>query len=508
MLSTTAWKSALALILCAAATSSVWALDGSVPAIHGDVSRSLLGDGTGVIVGIVDSGVDELHPALAGADSLGNPRLVAKANFAAGTILHGHGTWVASAALSSDATFTGMAPDAGFVSARVLDSGNGFSSDTQVRHGIGFAIDQGADILNLSLNFFAPVSNGLQQMDLMLDWAAYSRGISCAVCVGNISTGNSSQQVRSPGSAFNGVTVGRTTANFSRVHTDSANAFTADGRMKPDVVAPGSALTLANDLWETQADWDNGLNGCSFATPHVAGLMAQQLEAGAFYGLSTDPLVVKATIMNSASKVLDKQGNAWEPASSNNMLGVFSTAQPLDSHSGAGQVDGLALAAQYLAGEKSPGLVDPIGWDLHSVGAGQFVDYVIDPNLLFGTTLSATLTWYRHVGRNDNGNGLVDAGDSFFTTQALSNLSLQVLQDGNLIAQSVSTVDNVEHLYFDVDRSAQYKLRVFGTNVFGGSEQFALAWFGTAVPEPGCFGLILVGMMGFASMGRRHRRQA
>jgi hypothetical protein len=85
---------------------------------------------------------------------------------------------------------------------------------------------------------------------------------------------------------------------------------------------------------------------------------------------------------------------------------------------------------------------------------------------------------------------------------------LQVLQDGNLIAQSVSTVDNVEHLYFDVDRSTQYKLRVFGTNVFGGSEQFALAWFGTAVPEPGCFGLILVGMMGFASMGRRHRRQA
>ena len=63
-------------------------------------------------------------------------------------------------------------------------------------------------------------------------------------------------------------------------------------------------------------DWDVGLNGCSFATPHVAGLMAQQIDAGNRLGLSTDPLVVKATIMNSASKIPDKQNNPWEPASS------------------------------------------------------------------------------------------------------------------------------------------------------------------------------------------------
>ena len=142
-------KSALALVLCAVAAPA-WGLDGSVPAIHGDVSRSLLGDGTGVVIGIIDSGVDELHPALAGADSLFNPRMVAKANFASGsTTLHGHGTWVASAALSDDPVFTGMAPDAGFISARVLSSTNSFPNDTPVRHGVGFAIDQGADILNL-----------------------------------------------------------------------------------------------------------------------------------------------------------------------------------------------------------------------------------------------------------------------------------------------------------------------------------------------------------------------
>jgi subtilisin family serine protease len=478
---------AAVLILCAvvAVGAPTWALDDSVPAIHGEISRSLLGDGTGVVIGIIDSGIDEFHPALAGTDSLGNARQVAKGNFAAGgPTIHGHGTWVASAALSSDPIFTGMAPDAGYVNARVLDSTNGFPNDVPVRNGLGFAIDQGADVLNLSLNYFSPNSSGGSQLDLMLDWAAQARGISCALCAGNISTGSGSQLVRGPGSAYNGVTVGRTTADFSRVHTDSATAFTSDGRMKPDVVAPGSLLTLANDLWETQADWDVGLNGCSFATPHVAGLMAQQIDAGNRLGMSTSPLVVKATIMNSSSKIPDKQNNPWEPNSFTNSGGLYSTSQPLDPHSGAGLVDGLTLSTQYLAGEMAPGPVNAIGWDLHSVSSGQFIDYLIDSNLISGSSLSVTLTWYRRVTRTDNGNGLVDSGD-FFTAQSVSNLNLQVLRGGVLVAQSISSAGNLEHLHLPISKVDQYTLRVSGSSVFGSAEQFALAWYGTAVPEPG-----------------------
>ncbi len=111
-------------------------------------------------------------------------------------------------------------------------------------------------------------------------------------------------------------------------------------------------------------------------------------------------------MINSADKVLDKSGNVWTPANVQMIAGVATSTQPLDSESGGGQIDGLALAQQHLAGEQSPGLVPDIGWDLGGVGHGNSVDYQINQPLAMGSTLSATLTWFRHVGRVDNGNGV------------------------------------------------------------------------------------------------------
>jgi len=515
----------LVVSVCALAANCgrAWAIETAIPAVGGDVSRALLGDGTGVVIGFVDSGIDKNHPALAGNDSQGNPRLVAEANFVpvnppnepagnTGDDRNGHGTFISSVALSSDPLYTGVAPDARYVNARVLDYLAKYSTDAWVRNGMIFALNQGADVLNMAINYDSasnPPANGSSTLDLMVDWAARELGVSCAICAGNISQATGmTQQVRAPASAFNGVTVGRTTLNFSQVHSDSATAPTTDGRMKPDLVAPGTGFTVARHTWEgAAADWVTlpaTTGGCSLATPIVAGLMAQQIDAGRRLGLSTDPLVVKATLMNSAVKVPDKSNNAWQPYAASQLGDVYTVTRPLDDHSGAGQVDGAALAAQYLAGEFGPGLVDPVGWDLGGVGVGQFVDYEIDPNLMFGTTLTATLAWNRHVGRIDNGNGVIDIADTFSVLQPLSNLDLQIFRNGDLVAQSVSTVDNLEHLRIAVDTTAQYTLRVLGSNVSGAMETFALAWHGVAVPEPAnlTLAVVVVGLWAWRWRGR------
>ena len=120
-----------------------------------------------------------------------------------------------------------MATDARYVNARVLDSGNGFANDIQVKNGIGFAIDHGADVLNLSLNFFAANSNGTSaaRPDARLG-GVRPRDQLRASASATSATGSRHGSGRGPGSAYNGVTVGRTTADFSQVHIDSANAFT------------------------------------------------------------------------------------------------------------------------------------------------------------------------------------------------------------------------------------------------------------------------------------------
>src|SRR5262245_61626295 len=178
------------LFAAVAAWASIAAADDSdVLAIHGDVSRSLFGSGTGVVIGFVDSGIDSTHPALAGSDSLGHVRLFSAANFVTEepttddiSPSPGHGTPVASEALSSDPVHTGLAPDARYINARVLDSSDRFFGNGEVvMNGIGYAVTQGANILNVSLNFNPPSdTTGNNAMDLMLDWAA-QQGVNITV---------------------------------------------------------------------------------------------------------------------------------------------------------------------------------------------------------------------------------------------------------------------------------------------------------------------------------------
>ena len=469
---------------------SAEALDLSIPRIGGDISRGLLGDGTGVVVGVVDSGIDDAHPALSGTDGLGQPRLVAERNFVptepenTGEDPHGHGTAVSGVILGRDDIYLGLAPDARYVNARALDADNGFDAGRWPENASGWAIDQGVDLLNLSLNFFSTSdssSGGSFVFDRLLDWAAYDEpSVTSAVCIGNISDGSTDRNTpRSPAGSYNTIAVGQTGPdNYARLRTDSAFGPTSDGRMKPDIVAPGASITSARAVWETGSDFNNH-SGCSFATPHVTGVLAQLVDKGRHLGQSTSPQVLKAVLLSGAEKSFHVDGTAWQPFQAFDSDGVWEATSPLDQQAGAGLVDAAATARIYLAGEQGAGDVSSIGWDENIVVRRQ--DYQFDLDVIGSATITTTLTWLRHVVRTDDGDGEVDSDDQFtlgLADDGLDNLDLELLADGVPVARSRSTVDNVEHLHWEITQSGRYTLQVQRVDVDndGLDEPYAIAW--------------------------------
>lgn len=139
----------LALLLSSLAPSEQWWLD--------DYGFSELEfDGTGVVVAVIDTGVDDSHPDLSGEfvqgrdfSGLGSPDGTAPVGPAGY-----HGTMVASLIAGQGATSGGVIGVAPGVSIMSLSIGLGVEdadTDQQIADAVIWAVDQGADIINLSL---------------------------------------------------------------------------------------------------------------------------------------------------------------------------------------------------------------------------------------------------------------------------------------------------------------------------------------------------------------------
>jgi hypothetical protein len=476
--------------------------------INGYQAKTLLGDGTGVIVGIVDSGIDKNHPALTGTVSGGLSRLVAEANFVTsepsntGDDVFGHGTAVAGQILSRDATFGGVATDARYINARVLDSGNSFSTDSWVVNGAGFAVANGASLLNMSLGYFNADTSGNSKLSAMADYMAFGLRLPMTISAGNAGN-NANHLPQGPGDAFNVFSVASSSkaSNWSRIVSSSSYGPTTDLRDKPEISAPGDQIVTAQQHTSGFSTW----SGTSFAAPNTAGVLAAALDYGFSHGISVDPLVLKASLLNTAEKILDRNGASWSPNAASTVGGVYIVTSPLNASAGAGQVDGLQFATQYMSGQYAPGNVSAVGWDLDNVGA-SVLDYHLG-QLATGSTLRTTLNWFRHVGWTDaGGNGIIDSADSFPVVATLANLDLFVYRDNQLIAESVSTRDNVEELYLTNILAGDYDIHVSRISGTGNSEQFGLAWSSIAVPEPGI--LLLAASAGVLVLGTARRDRA
>ena len=78
-----------------------------------------------------------------------------------------------------------------------------------------------------------------------------------------------------------------------------------------------------------------------------------------------------------------------------------------------------------------------------------------------------------------------------------------------MVSTSKSSFSNTEHLHLGLGADGEYAIRVKWTgflyNRVGDPSNidYGLAWYGTAIPVPGSFVLLMSGLVGFGSSRRR-----
>jgi uncharacterized protein YkwD len=259
--------------------------------------------GQGIVVAVIDTGVDYSHPDL-DANIWTNNREIAgngvdddRNGFVddvrgwdfvdrdnTPTDPNGHGTHVAGtiAAENNGVGATGVAYNARIMPVRVLNSGGSGSTST-IAAGVRYAADNGADVITLSLG--GGLTSDLQSA---IQYAA-QQGATVVMAAGN----SGSSQPGFPARLANqvGIAVGAVDRN-NRMAGFSNRAGSSPLNY---VVAPGVAIfsTRPNNTFAN-------LNGTSMATPHVAGVAALMLNAA--------PNLTPAQVVNLLTTTANPQG--------------------------------------------------------------------------------------------------------------------------------------------------------------------------------------------------------
>lgn len=240
--------------------------------------------GEGVVVAVVDTGVEMNHPDLInqlwvnageiagnGIDDDGNGYVddVSGWDFASNDNNphdgNGHGTHVAGtiAAEANGFGATGVAPDAAIMPVRVLGN-NGSGTAFGVAAGIRYAAEMGADIINLSLG------GGYSSVILAAIEYALQLDVLVVAAAGNESAGVPGYPARFSAGLSNVISVGAHTS--SNGIAGFSNDVGGSGAVQVD--APGSGV------YSTYTGGRYGrLSGTSMAAPHVAAVAALALSA-------------------------------------------------------------------------------------------------------------------------------------------------------------------------------------------------------------------------------------
>ncbi|MFO0941415.1 MAG: PEP-CTERM sorting domain-containing protein [Pirellulales bacterium] len=264
------------------------------------------------------------------------------------------------------------------------------------------------------------------------------------------------------GQSYNSIVVGRSDGQ----HSYGDTSYNGAGRMKPDIVAPQGSTSMA--------------------TPVISSTAAL-LHAGAIANSMTDARnseAMKAIIMAGATK---SEFPTWSNSST----------RPLDQVYGAGEVNVYNSYKILLGGEHAGSSTEPTqstslrGWNFESSFTPASTLYW-NFDVLTGQEVaeaSILLTW------NAQYKDLL--GNYSLSSFSLANMDMRFYNStssflGTQLAASLSSVDNVEHIYLKNLAAGKYTLAVTSDI----STSFGLAWNLVAVPEPTSIALIGLALVG------------
>lgn len=261
-------------------------------------------NGAGVLIGIFDAGFSNLtHPALV------TRPIVARYDFVTNSTTlgsHSHGQQTFSVIGGfSDGNLIGPAYGASFVLARTEDATpeTPIEEDNWVR-AIIWADSIGIDVASTSLGYngFDPPWPGYTWQDMNGNTTVITRAADRAVQLGIVvvnSAGNGGDislpqnTLGAPADGFNVVAVGAVGSSGTRASFSSVGP-SADGRIKPDVMAMGSGVTGASGA----SGYTSTLSGTSFSCPLAAGVAALVVGANP----TVTPLQVREAMRQTANR--------------------------------------------------------------------------------------------------------------------------------------------------------------------------------------------------------------
>lgn len=245
--------------------------------------------GAEVKVAIIDTGIDPNHPELKGHIAGGYNAIDKEASWADD---HFHGTHVAGivAATLDGKGVVGVAPKATLYAVKVL-SKEGKGSLFTILDGIIWAAQNGIQVINMSLG-------AAQKMPLIQEalQMAQSAGVTIVCAAGNGDGKGGSAPVGYPAAFPECIAVSA---------LDKSDGITKWSSRGPEVgfIAPGlqvpSTVPYSHDPSGVKA-----YSGTSMATPHVAGLAALAIAAGA-----SGPQAVRAALERASEKLPNLSAN-------------------------------------------------------------------------------------------------------------------------------------------------------------------------------------------------------